>query len=152
MIGERPGNATTDERDRAGRWEVFGALAVAAVFGFAASSSVGQALAILALASAPAIVAVPPRGRPVLGIVMVVVLGLVLGAGGVPSEFGVWVSAVALLLAGLLVVWRGRRWPGFGARYAAGGPVKGEGRQDDRAASELWRALDRGEDPTDGVR
>jgi uncharacterized membrane protein (TIGR02234 family) len=56
--------------------------------------------------------------------------------------------------AGLLVVVRGRRWPGLGRRYerpggdgsaAAGTPPPQT--EEDRAQA-AWRALDRGEDPT----
>jgi uncharacterized membrane protein (TIGR02234 family) len=60
---------------------------------------------------------------------------------------------------GLLTVLRGRRWPGMGRRYerpvADGQPADGgapaarrEATDEDRAVA-AWRALDRGEDPTE---
>lgn len=66
-----------------------------------------------------------------------------------------WLAAVAggvlVCVAGLHTAARGRRWPGMSSRYdppgdaararpAAGGPAD---------PADLWRSLDRGEDPTD---
>jgi uncharacterized membrane protein (TIGR02234 family) len=51
-------------------------------------------------------------------------------------------------LAGMLVAWRGARWPAMGARYDA---PSSRPRPDDPDA-DLWRALDHGEDPTDRSR
>jgi uncharacterized membrane protein (TIGR02234 family) len=60
-----------------------------------------------------------------------------------------WVVSLAggvlLAAAGLLTVVRGRRWPGMSARYdrpGAAPPPAG----DDPAS--MWKALDRGDDPT----
>jgi uncharacterized membrane protein (TIGR02234 family) len=58
------------------------------------------------------------------------------------------------ILAGVLVVLRGRTWPAMGRRYERPGPA---GAPQDAArtataedrASAAWRALDRGEDPTE---
>jgi uncharacterized membrane protein (TIGR02234 family) len=70
------------------------------------------------------------------------------------------VAGVLAVLAGLLTVLRGRAWPGMGRRYerapadgAAGGPAAGQGRPrtDEDRALEAWRALDRGEDPTESA-
>ncbi|NJQ02449.1 TIGR02234 family membrane protein [Streptomyces zingiberis] len=70
----------------------------------------------------------------------------------------VWplVSAAAgllMLLAGVLALRHGRRWPAMSGRYenpAGGGARRRPGRAapDPEAPEELWRALDRGEDPT----
>jgi uncharacterized membrane protein (TIGR02234 family) len=56
--------------------------------------------------------------------------------------------------AGLFAVLRGRRWPGMGSRYErAGAPDAGRRvarpQTDEDRAQLAWRALDRGEDPTD---
>ena len=65
------------------------------------------------------------------------------------------VAGVLGALAGLLVVLRGRRWPAMGSRYergtaqGAGTPVPVRPRTDEERAHLAWRALDRGEDPTD---
>jgi uncharacterized membrane protein (TIGR02234 family) len=65
------------------------------------------------------------------------------------------VAGVLGVLTGLLVVLRGRGWPAMGRRYerpgaapatAARRPVTAEDR-----ATAAWRALDRGEDPTEGT-
>ena len=59
-----------------------------------------------------------------------------------------WVLSLAggvlLLAAGLLTIVRGRRWPGMSARYDRPGAAPPAG--DDPAS--LWKALDRGDDPT----
>jgi uncharacterized membrane protein (TIGR02234 family) len=47
--------------------------------------------------------------------------------------------------AGALIAWRGHRWQVMSARYEA--PTD-EAQQQARAATTLWSALDRGEDPT----
>lgn len=54
--------------------------------------------------------------------------------------------------AGLLVVLRGRGWPGMGRRYEREGAAPASApapRTDEERAQAAWRALDRGEDPTD---
>lgn len=52
---------------------------------------------------------------------------------------------VFVLAAGALIAWRGHRWQVMSARYEAAPP-----REEDpaKAATTLWTALDRGEDPT----
>ncbi|GAB7183751.1 TIGR02234 family membrane protein [Kitasatospora sp. Ki12] len=55
------------------------------------------------------------------------------------------VGGVLLALAGLLTLRYGRRWPAMGSRYEAPtrkAPAKSE------TPGDLWKALDRGEDPT----
>lgn len=53
-------------------------------------------------------------------------------------------GGVLLAAAGVLTVLRGRRWPGMSARYDRPGTARPAG--DDPAS--LWKALDRGDDPT----
>lgn len=55
------------------------------------------------------------------------------------------VAAVLLAVVGVLVLSRGRRWPGMGRRYEAPGAARTRPRDPETAA---WEALDRGEDPT----
>jgi uncharacterized membrane protein (TIGR02234 family) len=60
------------------------------------------------------------------------------------------------IAAGLLVVLRGRGWPAMGRRYErpSGAGARTAGRParpltDDDRAQDAWKAMDRGEDPTD---
>lgn len=59
-----------------------------------------------------------------------------------------WVLSLAggvlLAASGLLTAVRGRRWPGMSSRYERPGPARPA--TDDPAS--LWKALDRGDDPT----
>ncbi|MEU6170720.1 TIGR02234 family membrane protein [Streptantibioticus parmotrematis] len=66
-----------------------------------------------------------------------------------------WIAALGgllLLAAGLLALARGAAWPAMGSRYERpGGPRAGRpGRAapDPENPGEMWKALDRGEDPT----
>jgi uncharacterized membrane protein (TIGR02234 family) len=64
------------------------------------------------------------------------------------------VAGVLGACAGLFAVLRGRRWPGMGSRYERTGAPDGGRRvarpeTDEDRAQLAWRALDRGEDPTD---
>ncbi|TXS45340.1 TIGR02234 family membrane protein [Streptomyces sp. uw30] len=66
-----------------------------------------------------------------------------------------YVAAVGgglLLLAGLLALRYGRLWPGMSGRYERGGTPRPRRRTraavDPDRPEELWKALDRGEDPT----
>jgi uncharacterized membrane protein (TIGR02234 family) len=57
-----------------------------------------------------------------------------------------------LLIAGVLVVWRGHRWGAMSAKYdrpAGGGAGEDEQQARARADASLWSALDRGVDPTE---
>ncbi|MFC8919439.1 TIGR02234 family membrane protein [Streptomyces sp. NPDC047821] len=65
-------------------------------------------------------------------------------------------GALLILLAGLLALRHGRTWPSMSGRYERDGGPRTRGRAPAAAASadperpeELWKALDRGEDPTD---
>jgi uncharacterized membrane protein (TIGR02234 family) len=88
----------------------------------------------------------------------------VLGGGTPGSAVTTAVSAawpvLALLAgllavaAGLLTVLRGRTWPAMGRRYeraAATAPAPARRQSDEDRALDAWRALDRGEDPTEGT-
>jgi len=63
-----------------------------------------------------------------------------------------WATLVLLLVAGLVgvaVVMFGRQWPVMGRRYEA--PSRADdrvGRRGETSEADLWRALDRGDDPT----
>lgn len=65
-----------------------------------------------------------------------------------------WVTAVGgllLLLCGLLALVRGRVWPAMSSRYERGGaprPRRTRHVPDPDHPGEIWKALDRGEDPT----
>jgi uncharacterized membrane protein (TIGR02234 family) len=56
------------------------------------------------------------------------------------------VCGVFVALSGALIAWRGHRWQVMSARYEA--PTDPDARRA-KAATTLWTALDRGEDPTD---
>ncbi|SDY20481.1 trp region conserved hypothetical membrane protein [Geodermatophilus africanus] len=80
-------------------------------------------------------------------------------AGTVTAEVSAGWPLLALLAgllavaAGLLTVLRGRSWPGMGRRYerTAAAPAAPRPRTDEDRALDAWRALDRGEDPTEGT-
>ncbi|WP_046500888.1 TIGR02234 family membrane protein [Streptomyces odonnellii] len=66
-------------------------------------------------------------------------------------------GGVLILFAGVLAVLYGSQWPAMSGRYertggpGAGGPGRGPGRAstaDPDRPEDLWKALDRGEDPT----
>ncbi|WP_448639955.1 Trp biosynthesis-associated membrane protein [Geodermatophilus sp. URMC 63] len=133
------------------------------------------ACGLVLLAAAVAVLAVRGAGRAAVG-ALVLASGLVLGWSAVrslvsgpgpgplaPGETAAvdlaagWpvlclVAAVLAATAGLLVVVRGRRWPGMGRRYertpGAAAPAPARARTDEDRALDAWRALDRGDDPT----
>lgn len=124
------------------RRTVIGLLVGASVAGLVASADAATGLAVLAIATIPALFAVPARGRPVLG-VAVVGSGLAAALLGDLGGGAAWISAVALSAAGVLTVARGSSWTGLARRYDdRAGPDQADEPHD------LWRALDRGEDPT----
>ncbi|MEU3981809.1 TIGR02234 family membrane protein [Streptomyces sp. NPDC026672] len=59
-------------------------------------------------------------------------------------------GGVLLLLAGLLALRYGRLWPAMSGRYERGGtrPARTPAPTDPDRPEDLWKALDRGEDPT----
>jgi len=147
-----------------------------------AAAPLVPAMGLLLLATAVALVAVRGAARVAIGLVLAVAGGVLAWSGtgplagrldtaaaGLPVLDGEgsgarvdlaagWpvVGLVAGLLAaatGVLVVLRGRGWPGMGRRYQRpGDPAAGTAPRapsDDERAQAAWRALDRGEDPTD---
>jgi hypothetical protein len=100
-------------------------------------------LALVALAGIPALFAIPPRGRPALGVLVIAVPVLTAAFAEPGADLLFWISVVALLVSGGLTAWRGRTWPAMGSRFgAATSTTTGD-------TAELWRELDRGNDPTD---
>jgi uncharacterized membrane protein (TIGR02234 family) len=64
------------------------------------------------------------------------------------------VAGLLAVAAGLLTVLRGRTWPGMGRRYERSTAVAATPARrptDEDRALDAWRALDRGEDPTEGT-
>ncbi|MGW6688969.1 TIGR02234 family membrane protein [Streptomyces sp. NPDC054961] len=62
-------------------------------------------------------------------------------------------GAALILVAGVLALWCGHAWPAMGGRYERdGGPGRSRSRRaavvDPDRPEDLWKALDRGEDPT----
>ena len=154
------------------------------------TTGVPSALALVGLASAVAVFAVRGFGRRLLGALLALagagVVGVCLTAAtgsaalnrrasaavGLSSATAshvahtAWpwagaVGGVLLVLAGVLVITRGRDWPGMSSRYeaparrrvvgpgaaATAGPArKRSGRE--QTPADVWQALDRGEDPT----
>jgi uncharacterized membrane protein (TIGR02234 family) len=86
--------------------------------------------------------------------------------GGVTVDVAAGWPALAIVAgalgaaAGLLAVLRGGDWPAMGRRYERAGSGVGAGSQaaparpmtDDDRAEAAWKALDRGEDPTEPDR
>ncbi|MFF7988701.1 TIGR02234 family membrane protein [Kitasatospora xanthocidica] len=137
-------------------------------------SEVPGGLALVGLAAAVAVFAVRGAGRLAVGALTLlagigVAVASAAGAGdtaaldaeasrklaltgsaatGVAHSGWPWVALVGgvlLALAGLLTLRYGRRWPAMGSRYEA--PTrKAPARAD--TPGDLWKALDRGEDPT----
>jgi uncharacterized membrane protein (TIGR02234 family) len=131
------------------------------------------AAGLVLLAAAVALLAVRGAARLVVGLLVAVAGGVLVWSGVRTLGGGIdtadvraaevdvstaWpvVAAVAGVLAvvvGALVVVRGRSWPGMGRRYErAGAQTRTAPRQgtDEDRAEDAWKALDRGEDPTDG--
>ncbi|MFE3205072.1 TIGR02234 family membrane protein [Embleya sp. NPDC059237] len=136
-----------------------------------------SALALLGLAGGLAILATRTVGRTLIGALIalagagVTVLAVqgardtsavdgeaakkaaVEGVRAVDVSHAVWpwfaaVGGVLIVLAGLFVVIRGRRWPGMSNRYEAPAGRGAAARQRTATNADLWNALDRGEDPT----
>ncbi len=131
---------------------------------------------LVLLAAAVAVLAVRGVGRAAVGALVAAAGGVLGWAGGgvlvsgpdptptAPGESAAtdlttgWpvvclVAAAVAVAAGLLVLVRGRRWPGMGRRYertpGAATPAPARARTDEDRALDAWRALDRGDDPTD---
>ena len=128
------------------RWLVIGLLIVAAICGFASKPEAGSAVATLALAALPALFAVPPRGRPVVAGAILGVAVLVAVTAGLGDDPLAWAAVALIGAAGMLMALRGPTWPQMATRYDDSGDLIGIGQAH---PDELWKALDRGEDPTD---
>ncbi|GAA2444461.1 TIGR02234 family membrane protein [Streptomyces macrosporus] len=140
-------------------------VALAALVAVFAVRRAGRTLvaALLTLCGAGTAVAAPlavrgGQGTAALDAEAAEVTGLTRGA--VESvAFGPWPWVTAaggalLLVAGLLALRHGRAWPAMSGRHErAGGARPGRGKRpvsDPDRPEELWKALDRGEDPTAG--
>lgn len=120
-----------------------GLLAASALLGFVATAQPATGLAVLALATVPALFAVPPGSRLWLGVVVTGISSAVALLGDLEGQAPAWAAVGGLVVAGVTITARGRWWPPLGARYD---PATDGDRGDD--PRHLWRALDRGEDPT----
>lgn len=118
-----------------------GAVAVVATRGLARRicgvlvALAGAAAAVQTLAAGPA-AAAALRDQLVGGV----------AASAVPTPWR-WICLLGAVLAvvfGAWVAWRAERWPAMGSRYEA--PSARAESADEH--TDLWRALDRGEDPT----
>jgi uncharacterized membrane protein (TIGR02234 family) len=128
------------------------------------------AAGLLLLAAAVALLAVRGLARVAVGLLVAVAGGVLLWSGLRTLTGGVdvvdvraaavdvvaaWpvLAAVAGALgtaAGGLVLVRGRSWPGMGRRYErTGAETPAAPRTEEDRAQDAWKALDRGEDPTD---
>jgi uncharacterized membrane protein (TIGR02234 family) len=137
------------------------------------------ATGLVLLAAVVALLAVRGAGRLVVGLLVALAGGVLAWSGlrGLTGDaaaaaepevrgattaevLGAWPS-VALaggllgVAVGALVVLRGRTWPAMGRRYErAAGPTEAAARvaparTDEDRAQDAWKAMDRGEDPTD---
>ena len=123
-----------------------------------------SALGIVALVASGALLATRDAGRRVVG-VLLGVAGLGVAVGGVyglvtvPAVTAGWpllcaVGGLAAGAAGIFAVIRGGRWQSMGARYertrrpAGTAPATATDTAKAGSETELWNALDRGEDPT----
>ncbi|MFJ8438543.1 TIGR02234 family membrane protein [Kitasatospora griseola] len=133
-------------------------------------------MALVAMAAAVAVFAVRGRARMLVGLLTVLagagaVAGAVIGrtdtaglhdlaaaqlgltsahAEGITRTGWPWVAlagGLLLLLAGAVTVRFGRNWPSMGSRYEAPTARRAPRPAGDSPA-DLWKALDRGEDPT----
>jgi uncharacterized membrane protein (TIGR02234 family) len=148
---------------------------VVAVLSGADAAPLVPATGLVLLAAAVALLAVRSAGRIVVGMLMAVAGGVLvwsgiraltgrldetlaaLPAGGATTvDVAATWPVLAVLAgalgagAGLLVVLRGRSWPGMGRRYERGqdtSATRPPASEEDRAQT-AWKALDRGEDPT----
>jgi uncharacterized membrane protein (TIGR02234 family) len=64
---------------------------------------------------------------------------------GIPWRWAVLLGALAVIAAGVLIVWRGARWPAMSSRYDR--PAQSAHPTD---TASLWDSLSQGVDPTDG--
>lgn len=129
--------STPVDRSSRSRVAVLVLLAVGAVAGFVADPAPATALAVLALAGIPMVFAVPPRGRPFVGVTLAAVAVLVAMSSW--DDLLAALAAASVIVAGVLLAWHGRSWPALARRYDRDGAP---------AEVDLWRELDSGRDPT----
>jgi hypothetical protein len=120
-----------------------------------------DAVALVGLAGAGALLATRGRARTAVGVLLLIAGAGVL-AGGIDAAVTashvrpVWpalclLGGVAICYSGLIAVLRGRGWPAMGRRYERpiSEPVEYVERSGpSRSDVAMWDALDRGEDPT----
>jgi hypothetical protein len=123
------------------------------------------ALALVALAAAGALLATRGRGRFLvglliagtgLGVVVASLVALAQAAGaGVAWAWACVLGGAVMAAVGGVVLRRGQAWPSLGTRYdrAVTRELGRDGEVADRRAqplgdTEVWDAIDRGEDPT----
>ncbi|WP_370192061.1 TIGR02234 family membrane protein [Streptacidiphilus sp. MAP5-52] len=120
--------------------------------------------ALVALAGAgaayTAVAAMANSGSSALDAKAARAIGLAnVSATGISDSAWPWVAVlggVLLVLAGLLTVAKGAAWPGMSARYDAPAgaeparPKRAPAAEPTHSPADLWKALDRGEDPTAG--
>lgn len=132
-------------RRLASRPTVITVLVISAACGLLSTSDAGTGLALLALASVPAVFAVPPTARPWLGGALVAIGAAAAALGDLGPDGLAWSAVATLSAGGVLIAVGGRRWPALSGRYdstASGGPAPAAD------PTQLWQALDRGQDPT----
>ena len=129
--------STPVDRSSRSRVAVLVLLAVGAVAGFVADPAPATALAVLALAGIPMVFAVPPRGRPFVGVTLAAVAVLVAMSSW--DDLLAALAAASVIVAGVLLSWHGRSLPALARRYDRDGAP---------AEVDLWRELDSGRDPT----
>ena len=127
---------------------VIALLALAALLGWTSPGPAGTGLAVLSLATIPAIFAVPPGGRPWVGGVVVLMGGAAAALGDLGDGWRAGASVLVLAVAGSLTVIGGASWPGMSRRYGPRSGRSAAGLDAGADSIELWRSLDRGEDPT----
>lgn len=120
-------------------------LVISAACGLLSTSDAGTGIALLALASVPAVFAVPPTARPWLGGAVVAIGVTAAALGDLGADVLAWSAVATLSAGGALIAVGGRGWPALSGRYdstASGGPALAAD------PTQLWQALDRGQDPT----
>ena len=131
-----------------------------AAFGVVITVALCLPLAASDVRGAARVTAVSQAGSATAGGAAGVSPGAVPGGGAAPGVTAVghvtmtaalWrpaavAGALLIVAAGLLVAWRGPRWPVMSSRYD---PPEQSGRQQPADSATLWDALSRGADPTD---
>lgn len=131
-------------------------IALLLVGGVALLWSGNRGLGLVCLAGVAGVLAAGGLVRVIVGVLMLVIglLGgftVLLEQEAAITSAQRWVAGLgvaALIAAGLIVIARGRRWSWSGARYETGDAVSTSSPTAQPTALDLWRAIDRGEDPT----